>query len=393
MRKIEWLIRDLLNEQVTFATYKPAVLKNLMDITDIETSYKKSQYCLVAEDGTSCKVVIPKLNLITNAENDTVYFKRVSDELLRYKHVRLFMLEPKRYLNIGNSEYKLHEDELLLLQTLLDGDYFDNLIPIPANEYVKNITFDTADPAIHQKYSTEVSLKQQAASSDAAENARTFMNECVKEIKPSVIGNNTSYWRQVLPSNSREIVYNVSANCTYYTLIYIIDKYWGKPVPIQTIKGALWLEYSTYFDANKAKLLQILKMQNGKRAMIDRVIKNQVKFQDLIMSEEYYITDLDIWAIASHLKLPILLFSNKPLTNLGLSVTWVILGGKTMTDNYYCIRSPTNTRTFPEYHLITPACKLMEIKGFANMINNPEYAENNLDFGTYLNTHNLRIHE
>ena len=393
LRKIEWLIRELLNEQVTFATYKPAVLKNLMDITDIETSYTKSQYCLVAEDGTSCKVVIPKLNLITNAENDAVYFKRVSDELLRYKHVRLFVLEPKRYLNIGNSEYKLYEDELLLLQTLLDGDYFDNLIPIPANEYVKNITFDTADPAIHQKYSTEVSLKQQASSSDVSENARTFLNECIKEIKPSVVGNNDSYWRRVLPSNSREIVFNGSLNCTYYALIYIIDKHWGNPVSIQLIKRALWQKYSSYMDANKVKLLQILKMQHGKRAMIDRVIKNQVKFQDLILSEEYYITDLDLWAIASELNLPILLFSNKPLTTLGMSVTWAILGGKTMTDNYYCIRSPTNTRTFPEYHLITPACKLMELTGFDQMIGNAEYAENNLDFGTYLNTHNLRINE
>ena len=393
LRKIEWLIRDLLNEQVTFATYKPSVLKNLMDITDIETTYNKSQYCLVAEDGTSCKVVIPKLNLITNAENDTVYFKRVSDELLRYKHVRLFVLEPKRYLNIGNSEYKLNEDELLLLQTLLDGDYFDNLIPIQANEYVKNITFDTADPAIHQKYSTEVSLKQQASSSDTDENARTFITECIKEIKPSVIGNDTSYWRRVFPSNSREIVFNGSANCTYYALIDIIHKHLNRYVPIQTIKRALWQKYSSYLDANKAKLLQVLQMQHGKRAMINRVIKNQVKFEDLIMSEEYYITDLDIWAIASHINLPILLFSHNPLKTLGLSVNWVILGGKTMTDNYYCIRSPTNTRTFPEYHLITPACKLMELNGFEQMINNPEYAENNLDFGTYLNTHNLRINE
>ena len=393
LRKLEWIIRDLLKKQVTFATYKPSVLKNLMDITDIETTYNKSQYCLVAEDGSSCKVVIPKLNLITNAENDTVYFKRVSDELLRYKHVRLFVLEPKRYLNIGNSEYNLYEDELLLLQTLLDGDYFDNLVPIQANEYVKNITFDTADPAIHQKYSTEVSLKQQNSSSDIDENARTFITECIKEIKPSVIGNDTSYWRRVFPSNSREIIFNSSANCTYYALIDIIDKHLKKPVPIQTIKRALWKKYSSYLDTNQAKLLQILQMQHGKRAMINRVIKNQVNFEDLIMSEEYYITDLDLWAIASLLNLPILLFSHNPLKTLGLSVNWVILGGKTMVDNYYCIRSPTNTRTFPEYHLITPAHKLMELNGFEQMINNPEYAENNLDFGTYLNTHNLRINE
>ena len=57
-------------------------------------------------------------------------------------------------------------------------------------------------------------------------------------------------------------------------------------------------------DANNAKLLQ---MQHGKRAMINRVI----------------------------------------------------LGSKTIVYNYYCIR-----RTFPEYHLITPARKLVELNGF-----------------------------
>ena len=393
LRKIEWLIRDLLKEQVAFATYKQSVLRKLMDITDIETSYNKSQYCLVAEDGNSCKVVIPKLNLITNAENDTVYFKRVSDELLRYKHVRMFVLEPKRYLNIGSAEYKMNEDEMLLLQTLLDGDYFDNLIPIQANEYVKNITFDTADPSVHQKYSTEVSLKQQTTSSDIDENTRTFIAECRKEIKSSVIGNADSFWRRVFPSNSREIVFNSSVNCTYYALIDIIQKHFGKHWPIPVIKAALWKKYSSYLDKNKAKLLQILRMQHGKRAMIDRVIKNVVKFEDLIMSEEYYITDLDLWAFASYLGLPILLFSSKPLTTLGLSVNWVILGGNRPIDNYYCIRSPTDTNTLPEYHLITPACKLVDITGFDQMINNPEYAENNLDFGTYLNTRNVRINE
>jgi hypothetical protein len=134
-------------------------------------------------------------------------------------------------------------------------------------------------------------------------------------------------------------------------------------------------------------------MQHGKRAMIDRVIKNQVKFEDLITSEEYYITDLDLWAVASYFNLPILLFSNKQLTTLGLSVNWIILGGKTKLDNYFCIRSPTNANTFPEYHLITPACKLVDLTGFDQMIGNAEYAQNNLDFGSFLKTQNLIINE
>ena len=132
-------------------------------------------------------------------------------------------------------------------------------------------------------------------------------------------------------------------------------------------------------------------MQYGKRSMIERVIKNEIKLDDLIMSEEYYITNLDLWAIASIFNLPILLFSQKPLANLGLSVQWVILGGNRHIDNYFCVRSPANNIQMPEYHLITPSCKLNDIKGFNAMVNNTEYIENNLDFDTYLNTYQLSI--
>ncbi len=389
--KIEILVRMLLQDRVSFANYKQSVLNGLMDIADIETTYNKTQYCLVSEDDSSCKLVIPKNNLVTRKDNSIVYFKRLSDELLRYKQVRMFILEPKRYLNIGSSEYKLNESELLLLQTLLEGDYFDDLTPIQANEYIDNVTYDIAEPSMSQKYSTEVSLQQQTSSTEIDDTTRITIAECVREIKPTVVGNDTSYWKKVLPANSREIIFNNSHNCTYYVLIDIIFKHLNKYVTIQLIKTALCKRYNTYMANNETKLLRILKMQNGKRTMINRVIKNEVKLEDLIMSEEYYITNLDIWVLASYFNLPILLFSQKPLDNLGLSVQWVILGGKPMIDNYYCIRSPTNNPQLPEYHLVTPACKLNELKGFDAMINNPEYAENNLDFDTYLSVYRLNM--
>jgi hypothetical protein len=389
--KIEILVRLLLQDRVSFANYKQSVLNGLMDIADIETTYNKTQYCLVSEDDSSCKLVIPKNNLVTGKDNSIVYFKRLSDELLRYKQVRMFILEPKRYLNIGSSEYKLNESELLLLQTLLEGDYFDDLTPIQANEYIDNVTYDIAEPSMSQKYSTEVSLQQQTSSTEIDDTTRITIAECVREIKPTVVGNDTSYWKKVLPANSREIIFNNSHNCTYYVLIDIIFKHLNKYVTIQLIKTALCKRYNTYMANNETKLLRILKMQNGKRTMINRVIKNEVKLEDLIMSEEYYITNLDIWVLASYFNLPILLFSQKPLDNLGLSVQWVILGGKPMIDNYYCIRSPTNNPQLPEYHLVTPACKLNELKGFDAMIDNPEYAENNLDFDTYLSVYRLNM--
>jgi hypothetical protein len=155
----------------------------------------------------------------------------------------------------------------------------------------------------------------------------------------------------------------------------------------------LWEEYSKHLPTHQSKIFQILQTHPDKRTMIEKVKNSQMKFEDLIMSEEYFITNLDLWAVASYFGLPILLFANKSLDTLGLSVNWVVLSGNAKLDSYYCIRSPPNGIAIPEYHMIDPMCKLMELKGFDKIIDNPTFAENNLDFDTYLKTHNLRINE
>ena len=390
LTKIELLVRSVLKHLVTFAEFNPDVLSTISDISEIEHKIAKSKYCIeIEDDNEKCKLVIPKLNLVTSKENIVLYFKRISDELLRYKRVRMFILEPNKYLNIGSLDYKLNDNELLLIQTLLDGNYFDDLSEISANEYIDNITYDIAEPSVSQKYSTNISLKQQTTSNIQPENVNNFIIDCVVETLPEVIGNSTSYWKTVFPKKSHEVVFKNSVNCTYYVLCDIINKHRGKFVSIPFIKNALCQKYNQHMDTYKSQILAILKSQHGKREMITRVIKNKIKLDDLIMSEEYYITNLDLWAIASHLGLPILLFSQKTLLNLGLGVQWVILGGNRDVDNYYCIRSPVNNSELPEYHMITPACKLEQIKGFDTMINNTDYIENNLSFETYLKTYRL----
>ena len=390
LTRIELLVRSVLKDLVTFAEFNQDVLSTISDISEIERKFVKSKYCIeIEDDNENCKLVIPKLNLVTSKENVVLYFKRISDELLRYKRVRMFILEPNKYLNIGSLDYNLNDNELLLIQTLLDGNYFDDLSELSANEYVDNITYDIAEPSVSQKYSTNISLKQQTAINAQPETMNNFVIDCVVETLPDVIGSQNSYWKTVLPNKSREVVFKNSTNCTYYVLCDIINKHRGKFVSIPFIKNALCQKYNQHMDTYKSQILAILKSQNGKRDMITRVIKNTIQLDDLIMSEEYYITNLDLWAIASHLGLPILLFSQKALSNLGLSVQWVILGGKRDVDNYYCIRSPANNSNLPEYHMITPACKLSQIKGFDNMINNTDYLENNLSFETYLKTYRI----
>ena len=76
-----------------------------------------------------------------------LYFARVSDELLRYNRIRMFMLDNKQYLNLSRIEYSIREDEVILLHSVINGDYFDNLEPFETNPFVKHVEYTNADPA------------------------------------------------------------------------------------------------------------------------------------------------------------------------------------------------------------------------------------------------------
>ena len=53
------------------------------------------------------------------------------------------------------------------------------------------------------------------------------------------------------------------------------------------------------------KYFSILREQ-GKKKQIDSVITKKMNFDDLIMSETYNLSGLDIWLLSHHLKLPIM---------------------------------------------------------------------------------------
>jgi len=389
IKKMVILLKYVLRNAVSFSEFSPEILSDIKEISTCTSKCDAKKYCIMREND-NCSLIVPIKNLVTDKENEPIYYARLADEIMRYKRIRLFLLEPKKFLNISNGEYNLNDSEVILLQSILNDDYFDDLVPFQTNKYVNKINYDFANPAITQKYDQFIPLSKQGELNSENTNMDIFVVECVKETLKSVIGNKDSFWKRVFPESAKEVVFNDSVFCSFFVLIDIIQKRLSNPVSVQTLKAALWKKYSLHMDKHKSKILDILSIQ-GKREMMKRVKTSRISLQDLISSEEYFLTNLDLWALASYFNLPILLFSVKPLQNLLLDVNWVILGGNRITDKYYCVRSPSITKKLPEYHLITPSFGIRELKGFEGMINNVEYAENNLSFESYLDTHNFDL--
>jgi hypothetical protein len=79
------------------------------------------------KEGKYDKITIPKQNLMNNELNNEIfYYKKITDEIIRYPHVRNFLLEPQHYLNLTEDVFKINDDELLLLESVLLASNFVN---------------------------------------------------------------------------------------------------------------------------------------------------------------------------------------------------------------------------------------------------------------------------
>ena len=86
-------------------------------------------------------ILVPKKNLLSDLDNEEIYYSKISDELIRYNRIKQFMFAPNMFLSFTDLKYNLNSDEIILLQSLLTGDYFDNLIPDISNKYISFNSF------------------------------------------------------------------------------------------------------------------------------------------------------------------------------------------------------------------------------------------------------------
>ena len=113
---------------------------------------------VVGSSTNICKLIIPKVNLINNKNNEVLYFNRIADEIVRFGQIRMFLFKPQNYLSLDSVDYKLNDNEIILLDTLLNIDYFDNMIESETQKYISNSSFDDVNPLKTAPYSNKEEL-------------------------------------------------------------------------------------------------------------------------------------------------------------------------------------------------------------------------------------------
>ena len=343
LKEIDSLLRELTQDKVQFTVYNDNILSELSNITtcyinenrltNIEKC-KEKPYCLTTDD--NCALVIPKNNLISGNDNEKIYYAKVSDEIIRYSRIRSFIFEPKSYLSLSELKYNLREDEIILLQSLLTQEYFDDLIPRVENKYIGiSNTYQTVQPLVSQTYSNMSDIEVE----------ETEKIECPRPTLTNVSGK----WSSVFPNNSKELVFPDSPpHCTFDIIVTIVQNENNETITINDVKEILVAEYNRLYTKYGDNILNILKAQ-GKTLVTRQVIIGQVSIENMIMSNEYYLTNLDIWILSRYYKIPIILYSSTKL--LENSKEYIILTQK--EDNFYFIKSPSSVvGKIPKYRLL-----------------------------------------
>jgi hypothetical protein len=371
MTAIQTLIKMLVGRKIVFNDISKGVLNKLKQLNCMTDECNKQSFCISKNNGV-CEMVIPKRHLISGVDNERVYYARVADELLRFRRIRLVMLKPKKYFNIMDDEYKLNENEFILIQTSLNNDYLKNLIPVNKNKDVQTVSYYHAHPQISEYYSSDtVKLEDQNQQNQKNKELQELKENVLSCIDKSIdiVGNEYSgLWKNSFPKTAKEIVFRTtSLSCSFYPLIYVFQTKYEKLATVNNVKELLWSGYKRYYSTYKTEILNILKKQ-GKNRIVEKIEKDEVTFETVIMSNAYYVTDLDICIFSNEVNIQTCLFSAFALRGFPEKQMWYVCGTSYESKHFFIRSNPSNVPdTMFTYHVIDNVFNMDEMGIFSKI--------------------------
>jgi hypothetical protein len=430
-------MKRMLSKHISFIRYKKDTLKMVGEISgcitsDAETCGKKS-YCL-KESGGMCKLLLPQRNLMfPDIDNEIAYFGKLADEMIRYERVKLFMFEPMKYLSFQDIKYDLRENEIILLETFITQEYFENMEPADANPYVHQTNFYTVapssagshgiqhyDPVYQKEYADryleimETGPKGAGGGEAAAHIPESFhINEInhmldfcqqVSKRKVTIKLRNTFFPKM----NTYEIIFsNESKECSFDIILTMLRSVAqtaskcpsghtcvpksrllstnGEPevcekcrtnigldqeefachqcnyfmcdncrtqhvdelanMTIPRIKQILVTEYTKLAGLGLEKKLTMILNGYGMKQYADIINEGRATLAQIIQSENYFLTNIDVWVIALHFKIPMVFVSQTLLSENGKN--YMVLYGDEMTESYFFIQPFQITQDVP----------------------------------------------
>ena len=290
-----------------FDSYSTDIVNTCVINNTPDKCNNKAPLCKFNDDKDSCQILLPKENLINStSDNEIYYYARMADELIRYNRIKSFILKPQIYLSFGTINYNLRDDEIILLESLITQEYFEDLKEAPFNKFVKYNSYDEAEPLKSIIYETSVEI-------DANMNMK---NNNVKDCGEPIVSKIYSIrWKNCFPKDFTELEYEKTPYCSFYFIIDIIKNKDNKIFKINEIRNILFEEYQKYLQNYQQQILDIL-IKEGKKSLSNQVKSNLIDFESMIFSDNYFLTTFDYWLLVNKFKIPTFFISKSSNKNL-----------------------------------------------------------------------------
>ena len=365
------ILREILQNHIKFVQFSQEVLKNI----DILSNCLKSNECnkshCLSEDG-GCKLLIPEKHLISKNDNKEIYFGRMADELIRFGRIRQFIFKPHSFISFQKVNYNLHKDEIILLEHLLDEEYWKDILFTYENPYLINKgSFDYVQPSKTISYSSKVDItndNEEVIEDVKKDEKEAETEEEEKEDKKESKCVSAKYvkgkeWKKIFKKTYQSIFFDNTAICTWQMVSWILYNFLNRNFEVSQIKQELIDEYKAINDWQKVS--HILEVQ-GKMLMVVRA--KRANWEDLFQSEDYYVTNLDLFLIIRKYKIPTVFISGTPLKETGATNPKKIISFLYGNKKCCVIRTPGLKRNKPgKYSLLTKDGQIfLSIENFPN---------------------------
>ena len=418
IERIEKLVAKIIEGQIVFVDIGDSVLMELAEVSECDTADDESPVCIFKENSGIAQLVIPKWHLLSKYDNEKMYVGRMADELIRNDRVKSVMYDTETRMNARTTDYEIKSDEFILVQSALTPEYFAEVDSSSrdSNPYAKQINYELANPSITVMYSNEkIPLEEQynAAADEKPQNrlfplpkipraknaptqepepepkqAETTDQECLVKIT-KIIGNRLKVWNRIFSEDAREYIFRDTAFCTFQVMIHILKSKFDETVSEAVVKNRLANAYLKLFAVAPENMLKVAKImrEQGKSKMFERFsAKSKANvspelFQEIMINDGYFLSDMDIWVLANEYNLPIVVFNANGLKGFFTKsdndaassddTTWIKMGGD-KDDKYHFIRTKIRSTKggnhIHEYNLVVPEIRLQQTGEFEEMV-------------------------
>ena len=161
-------ILDILKEELS----KHIIFTNKMNNLEKIQNLTK---CIDIKD--DCNIFLPVKNLVSNKVNESIYFEKLTDEIIRFGHYRKFIFDSQYYLNSTINEYELESNEILLPQSLTNISYIDEY----NNSTTNNTNYEDAKNDLYVSPTVNYEVNNTKKEKEKSVKNTTRKKECPKK--------------------------------------------------------------------------------------------------------------------------------------------------------------------------------------------------------------------